>query len=232
MLSGLCLVDEFGNFVDPIACKRPPPLLKVEWSGERFAISPPESAPQAVPSGPEGEEEWVVAIPIEEGSVSLYAADMKPLWQNGMYTPAISSGMLDAKKVTRSSETGNAAMELCEDRQTSSSTRRGILSCYVIAAPLSFDGRVASLSGVPMKISVVDSVDATYVADVIDSCLVPGLPSKIMVKCAELSETDFKFHINATVTSDRELESIELKLIDRFGNDASVNHVKTSKVNG
>ena len=64
----------------------------------------------------------------------------------------------------------------------------------------------------------------------IDSFLVPGLPKRLLLKCPDLNISEYQESLSATVTSNRELDSFEAKFIDEFGNDASVNSIKSCKV--
>jgi hypothetical protein len=249
------LCDRFGNLIDPIAAGCAPPVFTVEWWGEegvseiRSSISPiavvadeggaDVSPVMSVDGDGDGDTsvKWTSTIPLEVSTISLWTADMKPIWVDGIYTndstkPARGGGGR-GRRATRLA--ANAAdQEPGAEAAQSKTPKYPQLQCYVVSdSSISFQGRIESIPGISVKLSLCDAVPTaaqTFTPCVVDSYLVAGLPTRLLIRCPDLNVTDFREEVVAPVTSNRELESFEAKFIDDFGNDATVHTIKTCKV--
>lgn len=218
--------DRFGNMIDPISVRCPPPLLSVEWSGDDGTGGPVSVwAADDDPAGAEmcpltvtdqnGSAEWAVDIALSVGSVGIWTPDNRPIWQDGIFALGTTHGISARKRIAGSNN--------------DMAQQRGVLQCYVAAKAISFRSRVESASGIPIKITLFDA-GHHFQSHSIHSFLVPGLPFQLLLKCPDLIINEFTESLAASVTSTRELDTIEAKFVDQFGNDATVGAIKTCKV--
>lgn len=233
--------------IDPIAAGCPKPMLRVEWPTDEATIDSPITVFASKGHGGAIMEQecalnrvvrdeslyWSVYVPVSVGSVSLWTVDMKPIWQDGIFTLSSVKLPSHSKSLIRSS----GAVEQVGDDVGEKAPRRRIPqhSCYVVDASITFRGLVDD--NIPIKLSLCDAVtegklpyEHQYEPYFLDSVLIPGLPSQIELKCRDININAFSASLSASVASSRELDSIEAKFIDCFGNTASVNTIKACKV--
>ena len=206
-------------------------MLSVEWSAEDCGDKSPITVKvQDVGDLPatyvekDGSVDWSVTIPVRLGDVTLWTPDMTPIWQNGIFALDTKSAMKLASTNAQETDSNNATH------------RRNSFPCYVLDSPVYFSGCIESPVGLPIKLSLRssssdDSASALHLEnDYANLSLVAGLPYKLEIRCPDLNAFDFQTSLSGTVTSSRDLDSLEAKFKDKFGNDATVKGIKACKV--
>lgn len=230
----MCLCDKFGNLLDPITAGCPCPELSIEWDGlddeggpSPISVHPVEDFTLLRSEQNDGVV-WSIKIPLVVGTVEVWTKDDRQLWEDGIMQSFESSK--GAKKLSRLSASSKADTGEAENpQQTSATSNRCQIKCYVVKQAASFEGRIGS--DVQIKLSLQSSDQGpSYTSCIRESSLFAGLPHQLLIRCPELGLAEFRSEITARVTSNREIESFEAKFVDIFGNDATVQPIKKCKV--
>lgn len=231
-------MDQYENLVGIDKVDFSAPTLNLSWPGDVFKLAGLDDAGKEfyldAHASDDDSNNWSINLPLTCGSVEIWKPNADPIWNpSGLFAfqqinkrAAASTMSLNS---SRKSNIASGNTESSTEMSKETAAYNNSIQCFVVSRPCWLEGTVPSM--VPLSITMSD-ISGSFESSVVLSSIIAGLPYKVAVKSPDFGTSSWMIGSSNEfiVGSTFELNGIEIKLIDKFGNDSVVNSLKYFRV--